>query len=381
MPPIKKQPGYLVLVMAIIVTAIGALLAVNNLAISENVLRLTNDSQISTIVSHTGSSCGEVALSKFRVNRNYPGNEQILLDAGKDAVEGTDDDLICQILTVASTQEEKRVFHTIAKDELYTKYREISIRATSPELQVEYDRSIASLEGTHNELHPFVTGIYTNLLMWMSARAFENNPNRATSVNEISDLSPNARTITQSNQDFRPQYLENGLSGMPTIKFDGVDDWLATDLNLPESNYSIAVVYSSNDVSGNFVTSVGTLSSNSSSHDRQFGLQSGLLGQRVWNLESIFSASSYNSGNPHIAMSTLGSAGQFVYVDGVQVASGIKSQSDFNTDVGMIIGGHTTWGFLDGQIAEILIFNTQLTASQRSQLFEYLGKIYNITIN
>lgn len=377
----KKQQGYIILILAIIVTSIGALVAANNLTLSTDNLRLTGGNQNSAEAFNLSASCVEVALSKFRENRNYPGNEEIIINAGVDGTEGTADDITCQILTVSPGQNGQRVFHTLSTDGTFTKYREVSLRSTDPTLVIEYDREVASLVGTDNEFHPFITGSYDNILMWISARAFANDGNQSTSINAIQDLGPNAVNIDQSTPAARPIYRENGPGGLPTLSFDGTDDWLATNLNLPETDYSAVVVFSSNDTSGNFITAVDTLSPTAVNADRQFGLQSGNLQQRVFNLETINSTSAYNSDNLLIALSTLGASGQYIYVDGVQVAAGIKQSSDSTTDTATIIGAHSTWGFLDGNISEIIIFDSELTSSERTQLFNYLGSVYNIAIN
>jgi hypothetical protein len=377
----KKQQGYIILILAIIVTSIGALVAANNLMLSTDSLRLTGGNQDSAEAFNLSASCVEVALSKFRENRNYPGNEEIIIDEGEDGTEGTSDDVTCQILTVAPGQNGQRIFHAISTDGTFTKYREVALRSTDPTLVIEYDREIPSLVGTDNEFHPFVTGTYDTMLMWISARAFANNGNQATSVNSLQDLSPNGVIIDQSTPASRPRYQENGPSGVPTLSFDGIDDWLSTDLDLPETNYSAVVVFASDDTSGNFITAVDTLSPTASNADRQFGLQSGNLQQRVFNLETINSTSPFNDDTLYIALSTLGGSGQFIYVNGVQVASGIKQSSDSTTDTATIIGAHSTWGYLDGNISEIILFDSELNSQERSQLFTYLGAIYGVTIN
>lgn len=377
----KKQQGYIILILAIIVTSIGALVAANNLTLSTDNLRLTGGNQDSAEASNLSATCVEVALSKFRENRNYPGNEEIIIDEGEDGTEGTSDDVTCQILTVAPGQNGQRIFHAISTDGTFTKYREVALRSTDPTLLIEYVREIPSLVGTDNEFHPFVTGTYDNMLMWISARAFANNGNQATSVNVVPDLGPNGINIDQSTPASRPMYRENGPGDIPTISFDGTDDWLATDLDLPETNYSAVVVFASDDTSGNFITAVDTLSPTALNADRQFGLQSGNLQQRVFNLETINSTSAYNDDTLYIALSTLGDSGQFIYVNGVQVAAGIKQSSDSKTDTATIIGTHSTWGYLDGNISEMILFDSELDSQERSQLFTYLGAIYGITIN
>lgn len=381
----KKQKGYIILILAIIVTSIGALIAANNLTLSTDNLRLTAGSQDSTVSENLSASCVEVALSKFRENRSYGGNEEIIIDNGEDFTDGTADDVTCQILTVLPGQNGQRTLHTVSSDGTFTRYREVSLRSTDPSVVIEYDRTIASLDGTGNQYHPFITNTYDDILLWMSARTFRNEGNQASVVNEITDLGPNSVNIDQSTPSDRPTFTENGPGGIPTLTFDGTDDWLSTDLNLPESNYTAVVVFQTEDISGNFITAVDTLSPTALNADRQFGLQSGNLQQRVFNLETISSTSTYNDNTPAIAVSTLANIGpnngQFIYVNGTQVASGIKQSSDFTGDTGTIIGAHSTWGFLDGNISEIIIFDGALNDTNRTQIFGYLSDVYGISLN
>jgi len=44
----------------------------------------------------------------------------------------------------------------------------------------------------------------------------------------VSAWTDGTRTASQANNDMRPLYVANGVNGLPTLRFDGVDDWLLT---------------------------------------------------------------------------------------------------------------------------------------------------------
>lgn len=179
-----------------------------------------------------------------------------------------------------------------------------------------------------------------------------------------------------------PTYLTNGMNGNPTLSFDGVNDWLGLTYNTPETNYTEFVIYRSSDASGAFTTITSPVSNVAGSHDRQFGLNGGRLYNRLWNTEIISSASTYNDGQGHIATITVNSTnGQTIEADSIQVASGVKTSSNFNWDQGMVIGGHSWLGPYQGDIAEIVMFNRVLTSGEYEIVEGYLAHKWGLAGN
>jgi len=66
----------------------------------------------------------------------------------------------------------------------------------------------------------------------------------------------------------------------------------------------------------------------------------------------------------HYAAVTVGSGGGKLYIDGVQVATGAKSLSDFTSESGVIIGNHSYWGAYSGIIDDLKIYNYVRTPAQ-----------------
>ena len=181
----------------------------------------------------------------------------------------------------------------------------------------------------------------------------------------------------------QPTVALTGLNSSPTIRFDGANDWLGLNLNTPETNYTQFVVYQSTDASGAFTTVVNPVTNNAGSHDRQFGLNGGQLYNRLWNTEIIQSATAgFNDGAGHIASITVDStSGQRIEADSASVATGVKTSSDFNFDLGFLIGGHSFLGPYQGDIAEIIMFDRVLTADEYEVVEGYLAHKWDLTAN
>lgn len=104
-------------------------------------------------------------------------------------------------------------------------------------------------------------------------------------------------------------------------------------------------------------------------HDRHLYLTGGNIASRVHSTEVIASTGrAYANGQWHHVAHVLGGAsgGQKIYVDGVLVASGVKTQSDFNWQQRVNIGfsNDATSQFLNGEIDEAAVWSAALSAAQ-----------------
>lgn len=192
-------------------------------------------------------------------------------------------------------------------------------------------------------------------------------------------VSGDAQILKDTSTYNNPATTENGGNGTGmdctqigynnnySCLFDGVDDYAGVTINVPETNYTYSVWFKSTDTAGAMFAVTNPVDPTASYFDRQFGLKSlGIMCHRVWSEETYCSSSSYNDGEWHYGVVTVGSGGGKLYVDGVQVATGAKTASDASGQTGLVIGYHNSsgWGAYQGQLDQLRIYDYVRTPAQ-----------------
>lgn len=160
-----------------------------------------------------------------------------------------------------------------------------------------------------------------------------------------------------------PVLQVNTLNGMPTVKFDGVDDYLRTSwfaADLAQPNHVFAV----------FTNKTGTVMDGFTStlHNRHLIYRGGIT-EHLYAGADVKGSFTYT--NATYASYLFDGAGSVLRMDGAQVASGNPG-----TDVlsGAVIGAfyNTTSLPLDGYIAELMIYDGKLNDTDRDTMETYL---------
>lgn len=269
-----------------------------------------------------------------------------------------------------------------------TPYTEIYIRARSPDAS---DTIVGGMAAAAPDDGIFTPDDLEGLSVWLDASDLDGDGieegNAEEGVNSgvvtwANKGTSSASDAVQNTPTSQPIYNLSGINGKASLQFDGINDYLGMSINVPETNYTQFVVFQSTDAAGTFTAVVDPVNNTAPSHDRQFALSGGQLYHRLWNTEIITSAGSYNTGSGQIASITVdGTSGQQLDANGVMVASGTKTGSDFNWQTGMVIGGHNFIGQYSGEIAEVLIFEQALSDEDRIKVEGYLAHKYNLTGN
>lgn len=227
----------------------------------------------------------------------------------------------------------------------------------------------------------------SNLLIWLSADSL-NSLSDGANVASWPDESGHGHDFAQATGSNQPTYHTGVINNKPVVRFDGSSHWLGSDAGtytpseLPETNYTQFVVFSSSDGNAAISAVVDPINPGAGSHDRQFGLNGNKFSSRLWSNETITSGSNFNDGSPHIGVIVVeNNGGQTLYVDGTQVASGSKGSSDFDFESGMVLGAGPSWGFFQGDLTEFIQYDYALEDSRRIIIENYLAEKYNISIN
>ncbi len=150
-------------------------------------------------------------------------------------------------------------------------------------------------------------------------------------------------------------------------------NYVSAALDVSETSYTCSFWFRTTmATTGMYSVVGGDLGANG--HDRHIYLTGGNIGTRTWNVETITSTGKNYADNQwhHVAHVFGGSVGgQRLYVDGVQVALGAKSSSDFNWQARVNIGfsnDAVNANYHEGEIDDVAIWSEALNATSIASL-------------
>jgi hypothetical protein len=193
------------------------------------------------------------------------------------------------------------------------------------------------------------------------------------------------------NADLRPKLITNAVNGNSVIRFDGVDDWLVMNDNLTAGELdvdtiSFFVVFKLDVTSGTQVVARARTSFNGTHYGAYFNDPDD---QMIWHSRDSsggFVGSGYKTYPPEDPWA--GDYHMFTGLwysndilacraDGIQGVGKAGADSPAGEFTKMVIGGDLSLSFLlDGDIAELLIYNTGLGNADRDAVEAYLYDKY-----
>jgi len=188
------------------------------------------------------------------------------------------------------------------------------------------------------------------------------------------DQSGNGRNASAYNN---PQLITNQINGKPVIDFNASQYFTSDNQNLNNNSSIFFVVKSRGDH--------GIIFSTSDYEGLVFALTANPNNSFSVGISNLFEIANdgADNGNNWMIGSTIRSNNltSIIYKNGTQVANGDYDTSSLNPTAPLIIGTdadlNSYWN-LDGQIAEIIIYNRALTISERQKVEAYLNTKYAI---
>ncbi|MCA9245736.1 MAG: lamin tail domain-containing protein [Planctomycetales bacterium] len=153
-----------------------------------------------------------------------------------------------------------------------------------------------------------------------------------------------------------------------SLDFNGQNAYVSVALDVSEVSYTASMWFQA-DAAGHGLFAVVDGDLGSGGHDRHLYLNGGNIASRVWNTETITSSGqNFADGQWHHLAHVYGSGigGQRIYIDGQLVASGTKSQSDFNWQKHINIGfsNDAVSDYFDGRIDDVAVWSRELSELQ-----------------
>ena len=152
--------------------------------------------------------------------------------------------------------------------------------------------------------------------------------------------------------------------------FNGSNSYVSAFCNVSERSYTLSFYFKSSVAScGLFSVSKNDL--HSGGYDRGIYLENGRVVSYIWNGERIYTPEgiSYSDGKWHHVALTYDSAliGQRLYVDGLLLAQGSKTYSDFNWQDKVMLG-YADYGYANGMLDDVMIWDRSLSNNEIGQL-------------
>jgi len=208
------------------------------------------------------------------------------------------------------------------------------------------------------------------------------------------DLSGNGNDAVQSTEGFKPTYQTDVINGLPVVRFDGTDDYLsATDsASLQPADLTIFIVSNFSSLKEGdqkfFAKSRNSESAAGATWQTTIYEANDLLYQtkNAGSWQSV-AANDYIYTGAYITTITHNQSTEAVniYKDGsaFSTSSSITQAFDYATDplyIGARINGSTIEHHLQGDIAEMIIYDSALSTVGRGKVETYLADKYGITI-
>ena len=225
----------------------------------------------------------------------------------------------------------------------------------------------------------------------MGTTSFTDKPNPADQdrIGRWNDINPNIIATAknkgiQSTFDSQPKYIRKGMNGLPTLLFDGADDYFSYNGDfLVGADYTIFVVEarnSSNNVNY-FLAGISQLKNNETLH---LGYRmDNIITQAHYGNDLDKSISNFKSTISRIHSFVFSkSNGKSIYTDGGVKTNNVTQKSPLTSYPGATIGyfENAASYYYKGSIAEIIFYTRALADKERQEVETYLSKKWGIKI-
>lgn len=215
-----------------------------------------------------------------------------------------------------------------------------------------------------------------------------------TEVAEWRNKSAYSYAAVEANASIQPTYQTASgslINNRPNIFFNYGDFMYIQDgagydsvSAFSDTELTRVVVYRTSFGAGMIVGMTDSPSYFAGAFERMFYMNAGRAEHYLWNgsTENLISSNTYTDNLPHIFIASAGSTNPHkLWVDGNLVASGTFTFSAFNWKTNVIIGGHSSNNYIQGNVLEILYFDYVLSNEERKLLENYMADKWGIALS
>jgi hypothetical protein len=217
----------------------------------------------------------------------------------------------------------------------------------------------------------------SNLKLWLRSDLAVTSASSAVSTwGDVCGLGNDATQSTGGNQ---PTLVESAINGNPALQFNGTSSKMSLPTSLTlgvQSNpYEMFIVAKSSSSNIQFLIAGGAT--------EQFEYHLNGMGARFIPTTTVYldkgTDKNYTDGNAHLFSARASSSGGAVRVNGID--GGTTSNNILSSNAGNLLLGVRSNGayFLNGEIAEVILYNRVLSAEERTTVEQYLKGRYAIS--
>lgn len=226
-----------------------------------------------------------------------------------------------------------------------------------------------------------------SLVAWFKADALTGLPHGA-AVSQWPDLTGNGSHAVQNMVANRPTFATNSMNGQPAIRFNAASSSYLWCYRPVQDDFTMMLVFKSSqglNTGTGFWEGAGLISGEMPNPVNDYGVSLNANGRVLAGTgnpdASLQSGAGFNNGLPHVVTfkRTRSSGAIALYVDGGLVASAVGGVQSLTAPNFLVLGGQGVLNnFLTGDIAEVQIFSTPLSDTDRLGIERALKCKYGI---
>ena len=216
----------------------------------------------------------------------------------------------------------------------------------------------------------------SGLQLWLDADDSSTITLNGSTVSQWNDKSGNDYHVSQATASSQPTYTASALNSKSVVRFDGNDELTSLDTVVGGStNRTVFVVFNSTGGSIQYGVTLGDSTSigQSFSVSREIGVRVN-SGYRTWT-----TAVDSTHAIVTIVLDGTSTTDLLAWKNGSSLTVDLTSSRTINTAAGFIIGNGSSGGNLTGDVAEIIVYNSALSTSDRQSVESYLSTKWGIS--
>lgn len=228
----------------------------------------------------------------------------------------------------------------------------------------------------------FVESAKAALVLHMRADQAKVEAGSKSLVSSIPDLSKQGHDATQEIEVARPSLIEHGYGGKPTLQFNGAGQFLRIAGQILDAQEHTVFCVASDEASSGHRAILSNW--NGGAGNSTTSVFVGLTAEKRVRFSDAFSNAGDVSdrGNPFILTAVSGSEQAIAFQNGRKLKSG-PPLANRRLDTAWVIGqqGNINGEFWNGGIAEIRVYNRELSSSERRAVEEELAAYYGLALS